>query len=710
MAEVEIASIRFDADSNEFIASIPCRYFVTQEELDGFQSVEFDIDDNTWLVRFRTSQAFRLEEILEKCNCTSQRQFPGSYESISPLETPPNQPSREYAQHVPPSPLTPYEQALRYADEGSSFCISGSGGTGKSHLVWQIFEHLTIVKKKTVGVTALTGKAATELRAKLKADVCSRFSTEPVVTTLDEFLGFQRNHRTEIQLVRDLDSYAKILATYLKKSDSIIYNWNVTDTIIVDETSMLHPRQLTVIYLLSKYLRAKTVNNEVRPFQFIFVGDFYQIPPVVKEIEEEFASKYNNKVLYITNEEMANEDIYCFQSPFWKQIVGSRVDILNKNFRVSPERGAWIELLERVRVGKITTNDINALCQMNSTLRKITKDHLHLYACNKQVDEENQRRNEELKVNMAPGRVYKTLISKVYRKAPGSTVKENITDRYATYAVAAKLVALVVNNRTSVELFIGSKVMLDENINTLEGLVNGVHGEVCEIHDDHVVVDFDGFGRRDIAIRTHIQTSNDMESAHATKKNDVFTVEMKRLPLVLGFAVTIHKSQSMTLKYVYINLAQINPRTNQRSKSVFVPGQIYVALSRGQDPDHMIIDGFDLLEVQKFIKPIKVVDDFYAEDYTFHSAMPPQSSARTPVFGMPKNYDSTNVHHRTPGSRVPLEVMLQRQEHLRMLQAICAREIHYKKQKEVTQTYEKLVKMQQVLQGQRVNQTSNESF
>ena len=67
-------------------------------------------------------------------------------------------------------------------------------------------------------------------------------------------------------------------------------------------------------------------------------------------------------------------------------------------------------------------------------------------------------------------------------------------------------------------------------------------------------------------------------------------------PLITAAAITIHKSQGMSIDNLYINC-----------DSIFENGQFYVAIPRGRDPDKIKIESFD----KKYITKNKVVDKFY---------------------------------------------------------------------------------------------------
>jgi len=120
---------------------------------------------------------------------------------------------------------------------------------------------------------------------------------------------------------------------------------------------------------------------------------------------------------------------------------------------------------------------------------------------------------------------------------------------------------------------VGARVMLRQNINTKQGLVNGAIGSVVKITSQYVTVKFD-----------HITEPCAIEmvrSKFLLMKN--FHVYRKQLPLMLAYAVTIHKCQGLSLDYDIVDLSNI----------VFCAGMAYVALSRVRSLNGLYLTEFD---------------------------------------------------------------------------------------------------------------------
>ena len=109
-------------------------------------------------------------------------------------------------------------------------------------------------------------------------------------------------------------------------------------------------------------------------------------------------------------------------------------------------------------------------------------------------------------------------------------------------------------------LAVGARVVLRHNVDTNTGLVNGAIGTVLSIRQDHIMVQFD-----------HISEPYDVEkvkSRFIVMKN--YYVYRKQFPLILAYAVTIHKCQGLSLDCAIVDL----------SDKVFSAGMAYVAVSR----------------------------------------------------------------------------------------------------------------------------------
>ena len=170
-----------------------------------------------------------------------------------------------------------------------------------------------------------------------------------------------------------------------------------------------------------------------------------------------------------------------------------------------------------------TCDDFN-----NEMLSRLTSQ-VHQLLCTDEVDETHSTR-------------------KWNKKAAEQLEKLN-KDCNMTAGLEAKLV-----------LAVGARVMLRRNVDTNAGLVNGAIGTVLSIQPSHITVQFD-----------HISEPYDVErvkSRFIVMKN--YYVYRKQFPLILAYAVTIHKCQGLSLDCAIVDL----------SDKVFSAGMAYVAVSQ----------------------------------------------------------------------------------------------------------------------------------
>jgi ATP-dependent exoDNAse (exonuclease V) alpha subunit len=134
-----------------------------------------------------------------------------------------------------------------------------------------------------------------------------------------------------------------------------------------------------------------------------------------------------------------------------------------------------------------------------------------------------------------------------------------------------------------VKLCIGCQVVVTSNIDQDRGIINGTRGVITELGASPTIQLMDG---------TSVQISS------RKVKDDTETLELETMPLMYGWAVTIHKSQGMTLDAAEMDLGN----------SIFAPGQAYTALSRVRSLKYVRITN---VSPRSFIVD-KYVKKFYA--------------------------------------------------------------------------------------------------
>ena len=305
------------------------------------------------------------------------------------------------------------------------------------------------------------------------------------------------------------------------------------ETLVIDEVSMLNGRTLDFLDFLARRLR-----GDARPFggiQMIVTGDFLQLPPVKKDPRAAYD--------------------WAFESRAWKN-AGFKVVHLTKIHR--QEDAAFIGALSEFRFGRVTGHNARLL---RSRVAKFPDANLtRLFTHNAQVDKWNAYRLGEIDSEL------------------------NIFD--AVLAGPEHQQQFLINNLLTpqrLELKRGARVMF--TVNSSEGgFVNGQTG---------IVTDF-SFGR--IIVESESRQFSVEPFTWAYDSRDKRSASFKQFPLRLSYALTIHKSQGLTLDSAYIDV-----------RAAREPGQAYVALSRLRT-----LTGLHLKDWFSGVFVSKAATDFYA--------------------------------------------------------------------------------------------------
>jgi len=308
------------------------------------------------------------------------------------------------------------------------------------------------------------------------------------------------------------DSLRKDFARgFVPRLEKIEERFRKTEVLVVDEVSMLTGDYLEMMDWWIKRHRTSTA-----PFggvQLIFSGDFLQLPPVIKR-SMKVATKY------------------AFQSPAWERADFQTVH-LETCFRQDDEE--FLKHLLRIRRGVVPFDtDKYFKARIGVELEEPTR----LYATNQKVFEVNMQHLTQL-----PGEVREY-----------EATFDGDSDKYAE-----KLVKNCIAD-FCVELKVGAPVIFLRN-RYAEGqliIVNGQRGKVVACEGGVVHVETDG--------QTHAIGPVEWEYKDADQK---VLCTMHQIPLKLAWALTIHKSQGMTLDSLLCDVS-----------SCFEKGQVYVALSR----------------------------------------------------------------------------------------------------------------------------------
>lgn len=392
------------------------------------------------------------------------------------------------------------KRAVDLAADGRSLFITGPGGTGKSVVTREVVKALRAAGRK-VAVTASTGIAAVHIGG----------------MTIHSTLG--------LGVASNITEGKKAIGYgTLERSQERLYECN---TIVIDEVSMLTGDYVDMMHWWLNIVRDRP--NSEAPFggyQVVFVGDFLQLPPVIKD-----SSKVDRK--------------YAFDAAAWDLAAVETVYLTEPFRQDDPD---FFRHLCRVRRGACPEDTLEYFRPCAGRRRdSATK----LVTTNAKAYDINSARLDAL-----PGEAW-------VREA---TLEGNPKwfDNLRTNCIAEAVL----------ELKPGAPVIFLKNNRNL-GYANGMRGVVRGFvvidGEDGVIVEAHGRGvKREVVVPR--------EKWEIKDADDRVLASLQQFPLKLGWAITTHKSQGMTLDDVEVDLA----RTFER-------GQAYVALSRARSVDRLAL-------------------------------------------------------------------------------------------------------------------------
>lgn len=319
-------------------------------------------------------------------------------------------------------------------------------------------------------------------------------------------------------------------------SGKVISRVRMAKILAIDEISMISAETFELVNDVCKLLR----KND-KPFggiQIILFGDFFQLPPV-------------------------NGD-FCFNSKAWTELNLTNI-ILKKIFRQSDD--IFVGMLNNIRHANLTPDDILILSERVRCKCTDEIQPTRLVSHNDQADKINKAELEKIE---GPTHVFKA--------------KYRGTDQLKIEFLKKNCVAYDV-----LELKVGAHVMMLKNTYADQGIINGSVGIVKNIMCR---------GNNDIPVYPVVAFENGVELSilpeiWALERYDdalgkvITEASIEQMPLIFSWAITIHKSQGMTLNKIRCDLSK-----------VFTYGQSYVALSRVKTLEGLYIDDIDFNKIR----------------------------------------------------------------------------------------------------------------
>jgi len=385
------------------------------------------------------------------------------------------------------------KEALKILKTGANVFLTGAPGSGKTHTINEFIKYLREHDIEP-SITASTGIAATHIGG----------------MTIHSWSGIGIKSRLNDY---DLDK--------ISSSRHIIKRIGKARVLIIDEISMLRPNTLGMVDAV-----CREVKRKAEPFgglQVVFVGDFFQLPPIIRDED------IDNTPKLFTNKEAQ----FAYNSDLWKKLKMITC-YLTEQHRQDDED--FLSLLSAIRSNALEEKHFGYLQTRQEAVGKVPTDITKLFPHNADVDIVN---NAELEILPGDKEIFNMR----------SMGKDNVVANLKKGCLSPE----------TLELKIGASVMFTKN-NPQKGFVNGTTG---------IVVSFDADNMYPI-VKTRSGRYIEVESMDWSVEDDGrILAKITQIPLRLAWAITVHKSQGMSLDCAVMNLSR-----------VFEYGQGYVALSR----------------------------------------------------------------------------------------------------------------------------------
>lgn len=397
------------------------------------------------------------------------------------------------------------QEALNLIIQGKNVFITGSAGTGKTHIIKEfekIYNKPGLVKCATTGCASLLIGGM----------------------TIHRFAGIRTG-------TESADYYISII----KKNRPCQMRWKCCKTLIIDEISMMNPDLFDKLNDIAIKIR-----NNNKPFggiQIILLGDYAQLPPV-------------------------KATAFCYESKCWNDVIDNTIHLTINMRQIGDENALFIEVLNNMRLGIVDelTHTVLDTCIQKELINEYNITPTFLYPTRHEVNTYNLNELQKLIDNGNQIHNFNAYYS--YVNVTSLKEKEILNDQ--------------INNQYNIDdsltLVVGAQVMLI--INQLDdSLCNGSKGVILRFYVDGDII---------LPVVKFLNGVERVISFHAFEYNeDQKIIKKHQIPLIISYAMTIHKAQGITVDYLCIDL-----------KNIFEYGQVYVALSRVKN-----INGLSILNL-----------------------------------------------------------------------------------------------------------------
>ncbi len=367
--------------------------------------------------------------------------------------------------------------------------------------------------------------------------------------TIHSFFGFGICNSLEELKKFDVRNRRKL--SHLKKI------LEITDLIVIDEISMV---SASLFDMIVYRLRELDYRGKI-----LLVGDFFQLPPIIKKREIE--------------DNLFNEE-FAFESSSWNYLNPLIVELTKIKRTKDIE---FSKILHSIRIGELNSNTLEYL--KNLTKKREIEEATYLYGTNALVFNKNL-----------------SSLKKISKKEQKIISIVDIYDRnLSQQKISNWIKSLPIEEELRIK--VGAKILF--TINRWGEYYNGEKGVIKKIDGDEIIIEKLS-GEEIILERNRFTYSNYVtemleDGSLGVKENEL--AEVYQFPIKLAYAVTIHKSQGMSIDNLVCNIDRI-----------FAESQFYVAISRAINPSSLMIEysknNFEK-HLQKIVRVSEKVTNFY---------------------------------------------------------------------------------------------------